>query len=91
MYRLRLVKNNKIYQEVFKEDLGSLHLLAENVGYYGQTVVIHEVVKALDKYEELSVVDVYTLTGCQTDALTGSQRPLRAHLRGSDRSQYQRT
>lgn len=91
MYRLRLIKNNKIYHEVFKEDLGSLHLFAERNGYYGQSVVIHETIEALDGYEELNLVDRYKLTSGQLSILTGAQRPIRGPLSGSDRSQYQKT
>lgn len=91
MYRLRLIKNNKIYHEVFKEDLGSLHLFAERNGYYGQQVVIHETIEALDGYEELDLVDRYTLSSNQLSLLTGAQRPLRERLGVFDRSHYQKT
>lgn len=90
-YRLQITSKGSIYHEVFREDLGSLHLFAEENGYYGQRVVIHEVIEALDCYEEISVVDTYTLPQCQTDLATGSQRPLRAPLRVSSRSDYQKT
>lgn len=80
-YRLRLLSGSKVYHEVFREDLGSLHLFAENNGYYGQRVVIHETVEALDGYEELGVVDSYYLTYSQPDHDTGDRRPLRARVR----------
>lgn len=80
-YRLQITSRGNVYHEVFREDLGSLHLFAERNGYYGQRVMIHEVIKALDHYEEIGVVDAYTLTQCQTDLATGSQRPLRTPLR----------
>jgi hypothetical protein len=81
-YRLRITSKNKIYHEVFKEDLGSLHLFAEANGNYGQRAVIHETVEALDGYEELGLVDAYTLSPGAVDQLTGAQRPRRGHLRG---------
>lgn len=82
-YRLRLISKNKVSKEVFNEDLNYLHRFAEDNGYYGQIVAIHETVEALDGPEVLGLVDAYTLTSGPTSPLTGATSALRARLRPS--------
>jgi hypothetical protein len=82
-YRLRLVSKTKVSKEVFHEDLGYLHNFAEENGYYGQIVIIHETVEALDGPEVLGLVDRYVLDTGRTNPLTGARSALRGPLRPS--------
>jgi hypothetical protein len=77
MYRLNIVSRGSVLFEEFSESLGKLHLLAERKGYYGQRIKINEVVQSLDGYDEIGLVDTYNLTSRNTNALTGSRKPLR--------------
>lgn len=86
MYKLHLVSRGSVLFEKFSESLGKLHLLAEKEGYYGQRVKIFEVVQSLDGYEDIGLVDTYHLTSRNTDALTGSRKPLRTASWGGGRA-----
>ena len=78
MYRLHIVSRGSVVEEVFSDSLGYLHQQAEDLGYYGQLVSIHEVIQSLDGYVDLGLVDAYHLTGRNTDAILGCRKPLRA-------------
>ena len=82
-YRLRIISRNKVLKEVFNEDLGYLHRFAEENGYYGQIVCVHETIEALDGPEVLGLVDAYTLVDGGVSPITGATRPLRERLRAS--------
>ena len=90
MYRLQIWQGSKLFGEFFGENLGALHLTADRMTYYGQRVVIHEVLKSLVDYEVIALVDSYNVLKLDKDPATGSERPLRRHQQGSGRVHCQK-